>query len=353
MPELRLRATAGVLSLSVLLAACGDGGSGGNPIGHELDGDLQPDKMAGVNLEVRRELTDAALEELVEAGVEWIALIPFGWQPRWDVPEVGLRTTGVRWGETDAGLRETISRARARGIRTLLKPHIWLREDVPGQWRGTIGFDTEADWTAWEADYRTLILHYARLAADNHADLLSVGVELHRSVRERPAFWRALIAEVRQVYDGPVTYGANWDREVLDVAFWDALDFIGVHAYFPLTSNLDASVAQLEQGWGEHVRLLQGLCDRHDRQILFTEIGYRSIAGAAIEPWNFTVDGPVDAQEQADAYEALFRVFWSQDWFAGVFLWEWVTGDTSGGDDDYSPQHKPAETVLSRWFLEG
>ena len=52
-----------------------------------------------------------ALDELEANRVAWIALIPFGWQPRLDTPQVQLRTTDVRWGETDAGLVETAAGA--------------------------------------------------------------------------------------------------------------------------------------------------------------------------------------------------------------------------------------------------
>lgn len=340
---------------ALLLAACGDGGT--NPVTHEPAPFPKADAIAGVNLDVSRRLDDSVLDALVATGVDWIALVPFGWQPRFDTPEVRLRTTNARWGETDAGLSEIIARARERGIRTLIKPHIWLLEEVPGQWRGTIGFDTGAHWQAWEADYRAFIMHYATLAQSQGAHMLSVGVELHRAVSERPDFWRSLIDDVRQAYDGPLTYGANWDGEMAAVRFWDRLDYLGVHAYFPLTNRQDASVADLERGWRTHLRTIESLCATWDRPILFTEVGYRSIAGAAVQPWNFRVRSAVDAQEQADAYEALFRTFWERDWFAGLFLWEWdadisATADLSD-DDDYTPQTKPAQAVMARWFGGG
>lgn len=342
-------AALGAAALAVVLAGC-DGGDGD----HVLDpGSSAAAKVAGVNLDVSGQLPEATLDELAAAGVGWIALVPFGWQPRFDVPEIRLRTTGGRWGQTDDGLREIARRAGARGLRTLLKPHIQLVDEVPGQWRGTIAFATQAEWAAWEADYRAFLLHYAQLAADIDADMLCVGVELQRAVGARPAFWRGLIDAVRQVYAGPLTYGANWDGEAAAVAFWDRLDYIGVHAYFPLTGRLDASVDQLERGWEEHRRLLESLCRTWDRPVLFTEVGYRSIAGAAVEPWNYAVTGVADAQEQADAYEALFRALWPRDWFAGLFLWEW-DADIHAGDltpaADYSPQNKPAEAVMARWF---
>jgi hypothetical protein len=351
-----VRAWAGFISglLALLLVSCGDNGS--NPAAHEPAPFDVSAPIAGVNFDVSRRLDDSALDALESTSVSWIALTPFGWQPRFDVPQVRLRTTNVRWGETDRGLAEIITRARERGIRTLLKPHIWLLEEVPGQWRGTIGFEQETDWRAWETQYRAFILHYAALAQRQQVDMFSIGVELHRAVSKRPDFWRDLIVEARQVYDGPLTYGANWD-ELTAVTFWDRLDYLGVHAYFPLTSKQDASVADLEQGWKAHLRLIESLCVTWDRPILFTEVGYRSISGAAVQPWNYTVQALVDPQEQADAYEAMFRTFWQQDWFAGVFLWEWdadiaIDADLHG-DDDFTPQTKLAQAVMAHWFGSG
>lgn len=351
MPQLSAHQRVLPLALAFLWSACGDRG---NPVAHDTAPLPSTEAVAGVNLDVSRSLSDATLTELRNSGVSWIALTPFGWQPRYDTPRVELRTQNVRWGETDVGLAEIIVRARAMGIRTLMKPHIWLRQDVPGQWRGTIGFDSEEAWLAWEQDYRSLILHYAALAQREGADMVSVGVELRRAATERPAFWRDLIAEVRTVFDGPVTYGANWD-EATAIRFWDRLDFIGVHAYFPLSDQQDASIEQLLRGWQPHLRTVEALCATWGRPVLFTEVGYRSVSGTTVEPWNFTRRAAVDAQEQADAYEALFRTFWGQDWFAGLFLWEWdadVSADSDlSRDDDYTPQTKPAQDVMTRWFV--
>ena len=337
-----------LLLAPVLLFACGDEHT--NPAGPDPpsfgDGEVL---YRGVTLDISGRVTDATLDELAAAGVNWIALIPFGWQSRFDNPAIRLRTSGVRWSETDEGLRQISAQAHARGIGVLLKPHIWLTAAVVGEWRGTIRFDTEEEWQQWEDDYRALILHYAQLAAELEVELFSVGVELHSAVRERPEFWRELIAEVRSVFPGTITYGANWFEEYDDVGFWDLLDTIGVHAYFPLTDQLDATIDQLEQGWQPHVRELEALAARHQRPIVFLEVGYRSIAGAAMEPWNFDVVQPQNATEQSESYEALFRTFWSKPWFEGLFVWKWNVGVRDR--DSYSPQGKAAERVLSEWYL--
>ena len=102
-----------------------------------------------------------------------------------------------------------------------------------------------------------------------------------------------------------------------------------------------------------HLRSIETMQRDWDRPVLFTEIGYRSIEGAAIEPWNSTVRRSIDLQEQVDAYEALFETFWDQPWFAGLYVWDWRPRHGSAGgstDDHFSPQNKPAEDVLRTWF---
>ena len=64
--------------------------------------------------------------------------------------------------------------------------------------------------------------------------------------------WRRIVSEVRRVYSGRLTYAANWDR--LDrVPFWDAGDWIGVQAYFPLTDRPDPDRPALTAGWEGHL----------------------------------------------------------------------------------------------------
>jgi hypothetical protein len=340
----------GLLSAALLLYGCE---TRRDPVSSGPPPVVAGEKHRGVNLVAQSRLPSDTFDHLMRNNVEWVALIPFGWQPRYDVAQIQLRTSGVIWGETDTGLRETAVQARSYGIKTMLKPHIWLRQEVPGQWRGTISFATEGEWQSWEADYRTFILHYAQLAAETGMEVLCLGVELHTAVRDRPAFWQQLIQEVRSLYPGKLIYGANWHQEYRDVGFWEELDYIGIHAYFPLTRNLDATVEELERGWRPYLQEIEDLQRAHEKPVLFTEIGYRSIAGAAIEPWNWTVSRALDLQEQVDSYEALFRTFWHQPWFAGLYIWDWRPDHQGAGgsaDDHFSPQNKPAETVLGNWF---
>ena len=94
------------------------------------------------------------------------------------------------WGERDAGLEITTRLARQLGIKTLLKPHIWMRPSSTGKWRSDIEMGSEEDWQSWFKDYRKFILHYAKFAQKNGIEALCIGTELHQTVVKREKEWR-------------------------------------------------------------------------------------------------------------------------------------------------------------------
>jgi len=253
------------------------------------------------------------------------------------------------------------------GFEIVLKPQVWLGHSDEGdddEWSATIGFNNEADWQTWEANYRTFILHHAQTAEEIGSPLFVIGTELGNSTRERPEFWRALIAEVRTVYSGALTYAANWHDDYELVTFWDALDYVGVQAYFPLAESSVASrsVEELRTGWTTHKAALQHVAERTGKPVLFTEIGYRSVPYAAAEPWKWPERGETtsaDTTLQQQLYTAFFESFWAEDWFAGALVWKWTIRPEGrrrrwtrreGTAIGFSPEGKPAEEVLAGWY---
>jgi hypothetical protein len=108
------------------------------------------------------------------------------------------------YSETDAGIRALARRADSLGMGLVLKPHVWVGRE--GQSRLKIACDDERDWQRWQQQYRCFLMHYARLAEAVEADLLVIGTELAGTTSARTGFWRRLIAEVRGVYAGRLTY---------------------------------------------------------------------------------------------------------------------------------------------------
>ncbi len=317
-------------------------------------GRLPAGKQRGVSWVGNRIIGRDELAPLVPVFVDWIVLTPFGWQA--DIHQPTLRApTGEAglWGESDRGVAITAALARERGIATLLKPHLWTGR---GTWRGELAMTTEADWAEWFAQYERFIVHFARLAEDNGIEGLCIGAELSATLG-REAEWRRVIERVRQVYGGWLVYAANWTN-FEDVPFWDAVDYIGVQAYFPLAKEPTADVDLLVAGWQPWLDRIAAVAKRNNRRVLFTEIGYRTNTNAAVEPWLWEAQteggGDADGQRTQDAlYQAFFRAAWSQPWVAGAYFWKWFPDhERAGGDGDvgFTPQRKPAQVTMTEWY---
>jgi hypothetical protein len=291
---------------------------------------------------------DLSLANLASTGADWIGLIVTGYQDT--VSSTTISSTAGT--PTDADLIHVITQAHSLGLKVMLKPHVDLSQD-PSHWRGQIGteFTTEAEWSAWFASYRDFIEHYADLAQSYDVDQFCVGTELSGTAH-RADDWRAVIAGVRTRYGGPITYAATHGGEDTGIGWWDAVDLIGVDAYYELTDKDDPTLDELRAGWVPHVATVTDLASEWEKPILFTEIGYRSIDGANRDPPDWHREGAIDLQEQADAYQAAFDSVYNQPWFAGMFWWVWGTDPLQGGpcDDDYTPHDKLAEDVLRAWY---
>jgi len=292
--------------------------------------------------------SDLSLAHLAETGANWISLIVTCYQEN-------LGSTRIAADEstpTDDDLIHAIAQAHSLGLKVMLKPHLDLSND-PSHWRGQIGlaYTTESHWAEWFASYRAFIEHYADLAAVHLADQFCVGCELEGTTR-READWRAVVAAIRARYSGPLIYAGNHSGEEVGMAWWDAVDIIGVDAYYPLSAKTNPTLNELREAWQPLAASLAALSAKWQKPVILTEIGYRSLDGAAMQPWDWQIQGKVDLQEQADCYRAALESVYREPWFGGIFWWSWSPDPLEGGprDSGYSPHDKPAEDVLRTWF---
>ncbi|MEM6962354.1 MAG: hypothetical protein AAF550_11540, partial [Myxococcota bacterium] len=220
------------------------------------------------------------LEELARLGVNWVSITPFGRisnlrstriQPDFEAPMI----------DSERGVELMISQARARGFDVLLVPHLWVESY---EWRGQIDPGSSERWSAFLASYRVWLMRWARIAERSGATALSIGVECTSWSGRLFPFWLELIQEVRSVFSGALTYSANWD-EVSNVVFWDQLDLIGVNAFHPLGQYSARSDQEYLMQARRNADELRRHAETLRMPVVFTELGYTSVANAAIRPW--------------------------------------------------------------------
>jgi hypothetical protein len=318
----------------------------------------------------------ASFRRLASLGVDWVSI------HTWDPLQRGLHDPVLaapngRFGIRD--LRALVHNAHAAGLSVMVKPHLEMRWPEPSErdrqiLRGTdesarralfrrlearfagaasdhgrIEMQSEQDWRRWFAGYEAYLLPYARESREAGADLLCVGREMDLTVRLREADWRRLIARARGEFGGPLTYSANFD-DWSAIGFWDALDFIGISAYFPLSDRADPALGELEAGWDRALAPVEEAHRRWHKAVLLTEVGYPSVPTAARTPWK-EERMRADVWLQARCYEATLRALARRPWIEGAFFWLWErSSQPPFRDPSYAIPDKPASFEMARFF---
>lgn len=281
----------------------------------------------------------SALDALRSTGSGTVAIVVTWYMPSPTSNAIAREPTRS---PTDEAIRTAIAEASAKGFAVAVKPHVNV---LDGSFRGEI---RPTDPSRWFDAYHDFIIHYAEMAQAEGARLYEVGTELTSMQRHNDA-WRALIADVRQRFDGELTYAANWTGGAEAVGFWDALDIIGVDAYMPLAdpSDLDPRVADLVDAWKvQHRPRLERLAARWKKPVMFTELGYTKRLGTAASPASWSSTRPLDESVQARAYQAAYCAWSEVPWFTGIMWWEYRA---NGWDVEHSPRGKAAEKILRAW----
>ena len=311
----------------------------------------QVDKINGVSFVAAKDSISASnIEPVLNLGANYVAIMPFGFIKNLEHPEIIHNTERQWFGETRVGAKQYIEEFCKKNIKVMVKPQIWVWR---GEFTGDIKMTSEADWKTLENSYRAFIMEYANLANEIKAELLCIGTELEQFVKERPEFWSNLITEIKKVYSGKLTYAANWD-EYKRTPFWKQLDYIGVDAYFPVSTMKTPSVEDCRKGWQKHKLVLKKISEDNQKPIVFTEYGYRSMDYNAVKPWDsdYSIE-TLNFEAQSNATQALLEEFWGEDWFAGGFVWKWFHDySKSGGikDNQFTPQNKPVENLLAEYY---
>jgi hypothetical protein len=292
-----------------------------------------------------KELNNSTFVSLLENNVNAISLIPYAFV-NIDQASVSYNNKRQWWGERSEGIRASIHKSHEYKMKVMLKPHLWVNHNF---YTGDLDFSTEKEWENWESDYEKYILDFAKLAEEQKIELFCFGTELENPIAKRPEYWMQLIQKIKKIYSGKLTYAANWDS-FETIPFWNELDYIGIDAYFPLSTEETPSIKVLNESWKKYILKIEIVQKKFNKKILFTEFGYRNSNKAAEEPWTET-ETKINDLAQANGYEALFQSFSKQNWYAGGFAWKWYADDYYKKKNiDYTPQEKPALETLKKWY---
>ncbi len=288
------------------------------------------------------------VQHLKSLGVNYVSIIIPQYQSNINSSDIG-----PGWNTpTDDALKSAVATVHAAGMKVMFKIHI---EPYDGNWRANI---RPTDRTTWYKKYGDMLAHYAVIAQQTGVESYCLGVELigtasGNAQSDNAKQWRTMITRVRQSYTGMVFYDANWGGDEWNIAFWDALDALGISAYYDMGS--DGSVSALKVKWDSiNKGEIQPLYNAYKKPILFSEVGYRSVTNAHVHPWDpWSPSGPYNGQEQVNAYEALFSYWNDYSYMKGVQIWYGTPDPNAGGagDTNYFIANKPVEETLKKWFL--
>jgi hypothetical protein len=232
-----------------------------------------------------------------------------------------------------------------------------------------------------------MIVAVAQVAQANGATILCIGAELDQLAGpDYLSLWTDIIASVRAVFSGKLTYSADWDDNISpwqgqhglaagtgnlasQVSFWSQLDYLGIDCYAPISDAANPVLGDLVAGWtlvpsdatslavtGNQslISYFASVATQTGKPLLFTELGYESAGDAARQPSGSSTN-VYDPALQANLYAAFFDA-WQQSGsnsLIGVFFWNWdpdavEVGPANG--PNFSPQALPAQFVVTAGF---
>lgn len=281
-----------------------------------------------------------SLDNLKErTGADTIILVPNVLQDTAQSEEIDFTSKAT---VADEELIEMIRYAKSIGLHVFLKPTVNCKN---GTWRAHISFfdkdvHCEPKWSNWFASYTAYQLHFAEIAEREHCEMFIAGCEMVMS-EHREQEWRKLIADIRSVYKGLVSY--NTDKYQEDsVKWWDCVDVIASSGYYPLND------------WDQELDRIEKVVKQFNKPFFFAEAGCMSTEGSSKIPNNWMLRGKISLQEQTDWYRTMFTTCSKRDWVGGYGIWDWAAKQyaltAAASDARYDIYGKPAEEVVRLYY---
>lgn len=288
---------------------------------------------------MKKETLDSFDEMLKRTGANFVILVPNGLQNTPQSEEIDFTSEAT---VGDEELEEFIDHAHSKKVRVALKPTVNCKN---GTWRAHICFfeedvPCEPKWSKWFQAYTSFQCHFAAIAQKKKCEMFLMGCEMVQS-EHREKEWRALIKEVRKVYDGLLSYNTDKYQEH-NVKWWDAVDVISSSGYYPI------------HDWENQLDRIERVVHKYKKPFFFAECGCMSVEGSNLVPNDWSVRGNIDLEGQANWFQTMFDACSKRDFVDGFAIWDWrgklyplSNAETDGG---YAIYGKPAEKVVKNFY---
>lgn len=310
------------------------------------------------------------LDHMVELNVKWVCLVPTIMKDEGNAP---WQYHDFEITPSDIELADTIDAIHERGMKVCLRGMI---ENYDGWGRLKINFPPDGDgripglsstkWARWWRGMNARTRHYARIAQRTGCEMYGLDSEIDSFIHMNEP-WREVLATAREHFDGPVTSCHTHHVDFIRLLENDPhswlrdLDVLGVSMYH---------ASETEPGWDVERRtahLTETVLPRYRRMhellgkpIQFAECGCTACTGAGMHPAAWSGGDKFDGAEQADHLEAIFRTFWDEPWWGGLYWWKWDENnhrpqflDDPAGNKGFTIYGKPAAETMKTWYGKG
>ena len=336
------------------------------------------------------ELLDTTLDSMQQSGGDWVIFDNYWSYYSLEPPQIGPfpdRSSGGFRDATEEELAAMIEKTHSRNMKFALITELnW--DVMRGEWQGweqqqefweksakflsqkadELDNPTEATnqfWDTWFETYGNFILNQAQIAQKYQADTLVIGKQIDGAVRAgNSQRWKDLIAKVRAVYQGPISYAA-WTDQNYSQAYdfpCEDLDYIIIYLYNKISDQENPSVTELKESFDSFNKTqFQLISERYGKKILFLTPFQSRDYGAKQEWFEPSAPSPDIGEDlliQAKMYEAFFQSVQGQEWVQGVWTWGyWWKDDFNNmytpGDCSFNKsstiRNKPAMAIFKKW----
>lgn len=281
-----------------------------------------------------------------------------------------------------------VDKAKSLELYVMLKPHTTLSNNAMNRniWNTEVSVSS-FNPTKFFNDYKIYISSLCDFAQKHNVDFLCIGTEMNHLdwQQEYRDYWVDLIETVRTKFSGKITYDALFNRnyrnvkDIEEVIFLDKLDFIGISLYVPVTTDDDANVETIKQGWRKDLGEVYGgggwfeiddvvqylydiVVSSYNKKLMAVEGGYQSKGQGGLFDVGKTSFTYAHYDLQSRGIEGYLSVMGEENdkgWILGVSIWD-ITPymiseqnlQTPYHQQEFSVYQKPAAEVVKQHYYK-